>query len=174
MPAQAATFRANKAKIILVGGIPAAVFLVCLVLSLGLVPDAPMDTFTRVLVGVGVLFFGLMTLFWSKQLFDSGVVLEVSEEGIKDRRYSSAVIPWNVIENIRMVETTYSEFLSVEFPGNVQAKMPRPWYRKLFDFINPLLGYRGMQITMNGLNGTFADLAAAINAVAPQRLKNLA
>jgi len=174
MSVPVAAFRANKTKIVGLGVIPGAAFLICLVISLGLLPDARIDSFVRTISGVGVFLFGFLTFILSRQLFNSGIVLEVSEAGIRDTRYSPVVISWSVINNIRLVETSYQEFLSVEFPGDVQAKLPRPWHHKLFDFINPLLGYRGMQISMAGLNGTMGDLTAAINAVAPQRLKSLA
>jgi hypothetical protein len=174
MPNPVATFRRNKAKVwaFCVG---MAVFsLLCLAIALDMFPVDNIDTFARGLLLAGFLLFGFLAFVWSKQLFDNAAILEVSDEGIRDTRYSSVLIPWSVIDNVRLTETQYGEFLTLGLQAATQAKIPRAWYLKAFDVGNAALGYRGVQISVTGLNGTMSDLAAAIKAAAPERLKNFA
>jgi hypothetical protein len=172
MSVPVAAFRANKTKVVLLCVGSAAMCLASLVVSLGFLPNARVEGFAQVMIWIGVPLFGFFAFVWLKQLFDSGVVLEISENGIRDNRYSPAVVPWSVIDVIRSVELSYQPFLSLEIPADVQAKIPRPLYRKFFDVLNPLLGYKGMLVSMTGLNGTMKELVDAINAAAPPRLRN--
>jgi hypothetical protein len=169
-----ATFRRNKWKAWSFFVAMAVLSLGCLALSTNVFPNKQLDGSARAIIFVGFPLFGFLAFVWSKQLFDSGIILEVSTDGIRDRRYSDAVIPWSVVEKIRLHETSYYEFVAFEFPNSAKAEMPRVWYLKVFDVLNPMLGYDGIQVNMTGLNGTTADLISAVKAAAPPHLHNFA
>lgn len=61
----------------------------------------------------GVLFFGAATVVWATRLFQSDPIVEVSAQGIRDRRISTDLLAWTTIEQVSVAQVRRQRFLQL-------------------------------------------------------------
>jgi hypothetical protein len=117
----------------------------------------------------GAFFLAGVAVFLS-QLWIRGSVVEVSREGIRDRRFSPDLVCWDAIEKVRSVTIRWNEFVILDLQPGAKSKFARSALRRFFDAGNAMLGWNGVWLTMTGTTGVREDVLAAIDRFAPARL----
>lgn len=99
---------------------------------------------------------------------DREPVVAVSAAGLRDRRIRDAVIPWAEIAGAEALEAEHVPFVGLEFhdPKAVLAAA-RPLVRWMAP-LHRLIRFPSVSLSMGLLDGTDADLLAAIRRHAPR------
>src|SRR5213083_1722943 len=84
----------------------AAILLTILSIAIAfhLVPKATYGNFTELAGFGGVLLFGSMILLFLARLFQNGPIVEIGEQGIRDRRVSPDVVAWETIDGMQVIK----------------------------------------------------------------------
>lgn len=98
-----------------------------------------------------------------KRRSDRDAVVTVSNIGIFDRRISSAVIPWSAVSRVEGFEAENVPFTGLDFHDAKTALAAAKLIVRLFAPLHSLMRFPAVSINMNLLDGTGADLHAAIS-----------
>ncbi len=120
----------------------------------------------RVIVGGwgGLLFFGLTTVWWTSRLFSRGPIVDVTRQGVRDHRISSAWIPWSTIRDVQVRTMRRSKFVVLDVDPALLDAMATTRFQKMLRGLSKSTGYQGIWLSAAGLSGTFAELQDAIEA----------
>jgi hypothetical protein len=82
-------------------------------------------------------------------------VLEITLDGIRDRRVTSQLVPWASISTVSVEAVGRRKMLVLDLDAGAGKRLSR---------VSPQAraNRRGLTISMTGLNGTFEDLVAAL------------
>jgi hypothetical protein len=139
-------------------------------LAAGLMFNRQPNAIDTVLLWICGAFFLPAVPLWLSQLWIRGPAIEISREGIRDQRFSSGTISWDVIEKVRSGTIRWNDFIMLHLRPGAQGKFARSVWRTYFDACNALIGWRGVYMTMAGTTGVMEDVLAAIDRIAPARL----
>jgi hypothetical protein len=144
-------------KLAMLRFIMAAILLTILSIAIAfhLVPKATYGNFEQLAGFAGVLLFGSMILLCSARLFQNGPIVEIGEQGIRDRRVSPDVVAWETIDDMQVIKVR--EQYSLRLQLRAPSKLNRTWLNRVVTS-----GASHMSINMAGLNGSFDDLVRAI------------
>jgi hypothetical protein len=124
-------------------------------IAIRLLPKATYGNFEQLAGFGGVLLFGSMILLLSARLFQSGPIVEIGEQGIRDRRVSPDVVAWETIDDMQII--TVREQYSLRLQLRAPSKLNRTWLNRVVTS-----GASHVSINMAGLNGSFDDLVRAV------------
>jgi hypothetical protein len=91
------------------------------------------------------------------RLFQTGPVLEIADQGIRDRRIFSNFLLWPSITRISIRRVGVTRVLRVRVPKDARSKLDLTLVGRIFYF-----GSWDFSIGMSGLNGAFDDLLRAV------------
>jgi hypothetical protein len=83
-------------------------------------------------------------------------LLEITLDGIRDRRVSSQLVPWALISTVSVEAVGRRKMLVLDLDAGAGKRLSRQ------PSAQARANRRGLTITMTGLNGTFEDLVAAL------------
>jgi hypothetical protein len=134
------------------------------------------EPFLFVAACLGAVFFGALSgLAATRPFYLRGVVLEVGPQGIRDRRLSSALVPWSAVTNIAAVEFVplnpvegllekkyWRTFLFVQLDPAFEATWRVSLRVRIIRMVEGLFGKSGYFLGVIDLNGaSFGDLEKA-------------
>lgn len=99
---------------------------------------------------------------------DTEPIVIVSTEGIRDRRISDSVLPWNAISRVESFDAEHVPFVGLEFHDPKAALEHAKSMVQLFAPIHSLLRFPAVSISMSLLDGNGAELIAAIRRFKPE------
>ncbi len=104
---------------------------------------------------LGMVLFGALIPTLAMRLFQTGPIVEIDAQGIRDRRVSEDIIAWDNIArmDVKKDRQQYSLRLQLHAP----AKLRRTTYNRIVSG-----GVSYVSINMAGLGGSFDDLMGAI------------
>ena len=111
---------------------------------------------------VALLFFGACTPLWAQGLLETRPVLEISPDGMLDRRASLQKIPWKDIQLIKVFEMRGSKGLTFRLVPGARERLPQTRVRRLIDSANARLGFGDLFLSAAGLDTEFEQVAEAI------------
>jgi hypothetical protein len=148
----------HYSKLALLRLIMAAILLTILFVAIAfrLLPNATYGNFTELAGFAGALLFGSMILLCSARLFQNGPIVEIGEQGIRDRRVSPDVMAWETIDGVQAIKVRERYTLRLQL--RAPSKLNRTWLNRVVTS-----GASHVSINMVGLNGSFDDLVRAID-----------
>lgn len=122
----------------------------------GLLPAPPLRdfelfAFVGFLISAVALVAGIMVVIRQRR-----PILEITTEGIRDRRVSATLLPWAAIATVSVEAVGRRKMLVLDFEKAAGARLARSGPAPA------RANRRGLTISMTGLNGTFEDLVAAL------------
>jgi len=130
----------------------------CALLATGVIEIEPLRPF-QPFAFVGMLMFGLGIVGGVIWLTRFKPILEVTTEGLRDRRLSTDIIPWAGIASVTVSDRRRRQVLQLSINVEVADRMMRTRAQT-----SQMKG-RDVSISMVGLSGTFDDLIAALRRV---------
>ena len=129
----------------------------------------PAGSFKEFIVWFGVLFFGAATLVAVSRLFKTGDILIIDRTGIRDTRMTETLLPWSAINSLSRLDMQTHKFLVLQLDPAFRATLPLSRKTRMGLAGNQAIGIDGIPFTMQGLDGSFADLEAAVQRFGPAR-----
>ena len=117
------------------------------------------------LVWAALAGIGIFALARRKRI--SEPVIEISSQGIFDRRIANAVLPWRAISNFEEFEAEHVPFVGLDFHDARKALADAKPIVRLNAPLHKLFRFPAVSIQMGLLDGTEADLLAAIRHFRP-------
>jgi len=130
----------------------------CALVATGMIAIGPLVPF-QPFAFVGMLGFGLGMVGGVIWLTRFKPVLEVTTEGLRDRRLSPDIIPWAGIASVTVSDRRRRQVLQLSINVDVADRMMRTRAQ------TSTMRARDVAISMVGLNGTFDDLITALRRV---------
>ena len=124
-------------------------------------------SFKEVAAWGGVPFFVLCGLVWLRRLFDRGVVVSVSSDGIMDTRISANMIPWASVRSISIAEIKRQRFAMLDLSPEFERAMNKTRVAAMSKPTNAAMGFSGFAFSATGLDGSLDDFLAAIQRFHP-------
>lgn len=90
------------------------------------------DSVSLLVIGAVALLFGILAAACLDRAFDTQGVTVVGIDGVKDRRLTEIVVPWNAIENVTILQRKRRIILHVEDAEKYLKAAPGPWRRISF------------------------------------------
>ncbi len=128
----------------------------CALIATGLIAIGPLMPF-QPFAFAGMLVFGLCIVGGMLWLTRFKPILEVTTDGLRDRRVSPDIIPWSGIASVTVSDRRRR--LQLQINADVADRMMRTRAQA-----SAMQG-RDVSISMIGLNGTFDDLVNALKRV---------
>lgn len=117
---------------------------------------------------VSILFFGLTGMVALRQLARREAVVEIDAQGIRWRRWSDAVIPWDAIRELAVTQMMNQRFISLWLVD--AAAYPSTHMMGKLAGANRGMGFGDIAIAPAGLDQGVEAMLAAIERFAPDRL----
>jgi len=134
----------------------------CGIVAMGFFPAGAFADAVESIAYVGMLLFGLCILGGVLWMARFKPVIEVTTDGLRDRRLAPEIIPWTGIARVTVTDTRRRKQLQLTIDLAVADRMKRTRAQA-----NRMKG-RDVTISMNGLSGSFDDLANALRRVEAQ------
>jgi hypothetical protein len=137
----------------------------CAAVALGLLADPRVGGAVQLAAYAGVVGFGLATIVMIVRLRRRGRVLEITTEGIRDRRLSPDLLLWMDIARASIRQLGRQRVLVLQLHADAQARLRRARGSRAGN-------WQSLSIGMDGLDGSIDDLTAAIARVAEITILN--
>ena len=149
-----AVFSRSAAKAMRVVNLCVVLVAVCGAFAGGLLPAPPLRdfeffAFVGFLISAAVLVLGILQVIRRRR-----PILEITTEGIRDRRVSSLLVPWAAIATVSVEAVGRRRMLVLDLQKPAATSPARAAPARA--------NRRGLTISMTGLNGTFDDLVNAL------------
>jgi hypothetical protein len=119
----------------------------------------------KLLMYVGVMFFGLCTIIAAWRLLtERGPVVTIAPAGIRDTRVAAELIPWSAVRRISTWEYERQKIMVLAIDPAVERTLTLTAIARSTRSINPLLGANGLCIAATGLKikyDTLFEIACA-------------
>ena len=114
---------------------------------------------------VAVIFFGLCSLLWIRQMMRSGPVIEISSAGLRWRNWSDDLIPWGAFTRAEITSMQRQRFVSLWLrdPGAYRSST----ILGRLAGANKAMGFGDIALGAQGTDRGFDELAEAVHAHAP-------
>ena len=117
---------------------------------------------------VCILFFGMIGVIALRQLARREAVVEIDAQGIRWRRWSDAVIPWDAISELAVTQMMNQRFVSLWLVD--ASAYPSTHMMGNLAGANRGMGFGDIAIAPAGLDQGVEAMLAAIERFAPSRL----
>jgi hypothetical protein len=132
-------------------------------LAFGLVPEDAL--FARLLGLTGLVVFALCTLVAAWQLLSqSGPVITMSPQGIRDTRIAAETIPWSAVTNVSTLKYRYSRSVGLSIDATIEARLTFSRIVRCTRPINLAFGEEELPISASGMKTDFEMLMASTMA----------
>jgi hypothetical protein len=172
MPGQTVNFSFVTSKIIIFTLLSAISSLVLFATAAAL-SSTSLGSFRLLALWFGGAFLAVYALDWGRFLFVRGYAISITDEGIKDQRISADLISWGDVEELAVLRFRYSKWVVLRLRPGARNKLKRSCWRQIVDAANAVFFLKNVYIYMAGLDGTFEDLVAGINRIAPPELNRI-
>ena len=148
-------------------GITRATSLAALIGAPGLLLLRDPDFAVKVLGVVWAAPFAVLALALLKRRHDRDPVVTVSAEGLRDRRISDQTFAWAAISRVEGFDAENVAFVGLEFHNPKTELRTAKWHWRLFAPMHRLLRFPSITLQMSLLDGSDADVLAAIARFRP-------
>jgi hypothetical protein len=131
----------------------------CAILASGVLPSGRLAEAIELIGFVGMLIFGLCIVGAVLWMMRFKPVLEITTDGLRDRRISTDIIPWTGIASVTVTDTRRRKTLQLTIDLEVTERMMRTRAQA-----SRMRG-RDVSISMKGLSGSFDDLIGALRRI---------
>lgn len=94
-------------------------------------------------------------------------VVRIDAQGILDRRISDQVIPWDDIKSVGALEAEQVTFVGIDLKSDARVFASLHPIHRVMRLPNRLLRFPALSIAMHALDGSSADVVAAIHRFRP-------
>jgi hypothetical protein len=113
----------------------------------------------KLLMYVGVAFFGLCTIIAAWRLFtERGPVVTITPAGIRDTRVAPELIPWSAVKRISTWEYERQKIMVLAVDPAIERTLTLTAIARSTRGINPILGANGLCIAATGLKIEYQTL----------------
>lgn len=126
----------------------------CAVIATGTFRSGALVGEIEMIAFVGMLLFGVCILGGVLRIMRFKPVLDVTTEGIRDRRIAPEIIPWSGIASVTVTDARRQRTLELKVHSDVADRLMRPRGSGTVR--------RELAISMAGLSGSFDDLVTAL------------
>ncbi len=130
----------------------------CAMVATGVIGAGPLVA-VQPIAFLGMLVFGLCIVGGVLWMTRFRPILEVTTDGLRDRRLSPDIIPWSGIASVTVSDRRRRQVLQLQINVDVADRMMRTRAHA-----GTMKG-RDVAISMTGLNGSFDDLVRALKRV---------
>jgi hypothetical protein len=164
---RAVEIEASPMKLLGLAAIGVALTALSAAAALRVFPKIQPGSFAEFFGYVGVLFFGACALVavW-KALTSHGPVVTITQEGIRDRRIASDLIPWSAVNDISTWQHRRQRFMVLAVDPAVEAGLDLTRMARWTRNANRGLGADGFCLGTNDLKIGFDELLATTIAFA--------
>ena len=126
----------------------------CAVIAIGTFRSGALVGEVEMVAFVAMLVFGICVIGGVLRIMRFKPVLDVTTEGIRDRRIAPEIIPWSGIASVTVSDARRHRTLELKVHSNVADRLMRPR--------GSATVRRDLAISMAGLSGSFDDLVSAL------------
>lgn len=141
-----------------------------LILS-GVIEGPASGSFKAFILWLGLPLFVGLAVYNLLHLFRSGDVVTISPAGIRDIRIGAETMPWSDIRKLSIMEVEGHRFLMIVMDPRFERTFAVTRVARLKVAGRKGYGPDGHSIHMQGLNGSFDDLLAAVDRFAPALIR---
>lgn len=123
---------------------------------------AARGSFKEAAVWFGVPFFALCTLVILARLLRAGATVSIGPAGIRDVRFSPDIVPWSAVVDVEGLAMHGQRMLLMKLDPAFEQGIRKTRLVRAFGAINAALGYGGLSVSAQGLDGSFDDLVLAV------------
>lgn len=138
------------------------VTLASVAMALGYIP-VKWGSFALALASFSALFFGVGTAILALRVFQRGPVVEVSPQGLRDRRISPKLISWHDVAAITTTKVDRQRFVIFMLTRAGEQRLAIHPVQRLVSWATGPRKWDGHAIGTTGLDRSFDDLVIAIN-----------
>lgn len=149
-----AVFSRSAAKAMRFVNICIVLVALCGAFAVGLLPSPPIGDF-ELLAFVGFVISAIaLAIGFVHVIRQRRPLLEITTQGIRDRRVSPQLVPWAAISTVSVEAVGRRKMLVIDLDAAAGKRLARAAPGRA--------NRRGLTISMGGLNGTFEDLVNAL------------
>jgi len=140
-------------------------------------PTGQFGVLGRIVGLAAIAFFGLGSFVLFREVTRRGDVVVVDSHGIRDVRVSEDTIPWGDIVSVSESTVSGERFVMLQVTEELEARLPTTtrarWNKTVNEGFAATLApsqrgaFTGYAVSMRGLDGSHADLIAAVQRFAP-------
>ncbi|MGE3627273.1 MAG: STM3941 family protein [Hyphomicrobiales bacterium] len=120
------------------------------------------ENFSIEIAAFGAVFFAVCAVLWAARGMQTGPVVSIGPEGIRDSRLSDDWIPWPEISGIGVISLYGVRIFRLDVNPEFQRGLRQSALSRMWQWANEMFGYRGLFINPQGLKGSFHELEAAL------------
>lgn len=158
--------RGSRVKLILLAVLALAFTLLCLALAFEMLPLEGEDREAGMAFGwIGALFFGACLMIVMRRFAGwSRAVIEISPDGIRDRRLSAELVRWDEVTDVAVLSMKASSFVQIALVEDAERRLFKSPGARALSLVNKAVGFSGLAINAAGTDIDTNTLAGVCDA----------